>query len=129
MIKEFKIHIPDKDIEQLHQKIDLTRWPDEINDYKWTLGTKKSFLENESISTKTLSIDTYKPAVARFALENGFNMINDIKSGGDDNMMMQLAAEYNCPIVLMHMKGTPATMQNKPFYIDILGEIQDKDIP
>ena len=46
MIKEFKIHVPDKDIEQLHQKIDLTRWPDEINDYKWTLGTKKSFLEN-----------------------------------------------------------------------------------
>ena len=45
MIKEFEIFIPDKKIEILNQKIDLTRWPDEINDERWTLGTKKSYLK------------------------------------------------------------------------------------
>ena len=45
MIKEFEILIPDKKIELLNKKIDLTRWPDEINDDKWTLGAKKSYLQ------------------------------------------------------------------------------------
>ena len=39
MIKEFEIFIPDEKIELLNKKIDLTRWPDEINDNRWTLGT------------------------------------------------------------------------------------------
>jgi hypothetical protein len=43
MIKEFEISIPDKSIELLHQKIDLTRWPDEIEDGRWSLGTDKAF--------------------------------------------------------------------------------------
>ena len=38
MIKEFKIYVPDEKIELLNQKIDLTRWPDEIEDGRWTLG-------------------------------------------------------------------------------------------
>jgi microsomal epoxide hydrolase len=45
VIKEFEILIPDKKIELLNKKIDLTRWPDEINDDKWTLGAKKSYLQ------------------------------------------------------------------------------------
>jgi dihydropteroate synthase len=71
-----------------------------------------------------LSIDTYKPVVARFALENGFNMINDIKAGGDNDLMLNLAAEYDCSIVLMHMNGVPETMQDRPIYDDIMGDIQ-----
>ena len=43
MIKEFEIYVPDEKIELLNQKIDLTRWPDEIEDGRWTLGTDKSF--------------------------------------------------------------------------------------
>ena len=46
MIREFEIFIPDEEIEILNQKIDLTRWPDEINDNRWRLGTKKSFLQD-----------------------------------------------------------------------------------
>ena len=46
MIKEFEIYIPDEKIELLNQKIDLTRWPDEINDDRWTLGTKKAYLKD-----------------------------------------------------------------------------------
>ena len=72
---------------------------------------------------KTFSIDTYKPAVAKFALQNGFNMINDIKGGGDNGEMFEIAAEYDCPIVVMHIKGQPSNMQDKPFYDDIIEEL------
>ena len=50
MIKEFKIFIPDEKIELLNKKIDLTRWPDEIEDGRWTLGTDKTFLQ-EAVKT------------------------------------------------------------------------------
>ena len=52
MIKEFEIFIPDEKIELLNKKIDLTRWPDEINDERWTLGTKKSYLQ-EAVESQT----------------------------------------------------------------------------
>ena len=81
------------------------------------------FLDKDLHFDKILSIDTYKPKVARLALDNGFNMINDITAGGDDDMMLHLAAEYDCTIILMHMNGTPATMQDNPFYDDIMGDI------
>ena len=87
------------------------------------LSRLNDFLDKDLHFDKILSIDTYKPKVARFALENGFNMINDITSGGDENMMLHLAAEYDCPIILMHMKGVPATMQENPFYDDIMSDI------
>ena len=81
------------------------------------------FLDMEHPFQGFLSIDTYKPAVARFALKNGFNMINDIKSGSENGMMLNVAAEYDCPIVLMHMNGVPATMQDNPYCNDIMGDI------
>ena len=87
------------------------------------LSRLNDFLDKDLHFDKILSIDTYKPNVARFALENGFNMINDITSGGGDDIMLQLAAEYDCPIILMHMKGVPATMQDNPFYDDIMRDI------
>ena len=87
------------------------------------LSRLSQFINKKHNFAKTLSIDTYKPAVARFALENGFNMINDIKSGDDNDFMLNLAAEYECPIVLMHMKGVPETMQDNPYYDDIMADI------
>jgi len=83
----------------------------------------RRFLNKEHNLDRMISIDTYKPAVARFALDNGFNMINDIKAGGNNNSMLYLAAEYDCPIVLMHMKGIPSTMQINPYYDDIMDDI------
>jgi len=59
MIKEFEIFIPDEKIELLNRKIDLTRWPDEINDEKWTLGAKKSYLQ-EAVETWRNSFDWRK---------------------------------------------------------------------
>ena len=82
------------------------------------------FLKHVSNFKQTLSIDTYKPQVGKFALENGFNMINDISGGGKSGEMLGIAALFNCPIVLMHMQGNPLTMQNEPIYDDIMDELK-----
>ncbi|HEX4662458.1 MAG TPA: dihydropteroate synthase [Candidatus Saccharimonadales bacterium] len=56
-----------------------------------------------------ISIDTFKPEVARAALEAGASILNDV-TGFEDERMVQLAAENTCDIVVMHMRGTPQTM-------------------
>jgi dihydropteroate synthase len=70
-----------------------------------------------------ISIDTYKSKVAEAALEAGANMINDISACRFDPQMVNIIAEFKCPIVIMHMKGTPKDMQNAPFYTDVVDEI------
>jgi len=69
-----------------------------------------------------ISVDTSKANVARAALEAGAAMINDVTAGSDP-AIFALAAERGVPIVLMHMKGTPRTMQKAPRYDDVVGEI------
>lgn len=69
-----------------------------------------------------ISIDTYKPAVAVVALAAGANWVNDI-TGLADPAMRQLVAKARCTVVLMHMQGTPQTMQHKPRYHDVVGDI------
>ena len=59
MIKEFEIFIPEEKIELLNQKIDLTRWPDEINDDRWTLGASKPYIQ-EAVNTWRNSFDWRK---------------------------------------------------------------------
>lgn len=70
-----------------------------------------------------LSIDTTRAAVAEAALDAGAHLINDISAGRDDSDMLPLAARRGVPIVLMHMKGTPATMQDNPVYRDVMAEV------
>jgi dihydropteroate synthase len=69
-----------------------------------------------------ISIDTYRVEVAQAALEAGAGMINDITALSDERMG-ELAAERKVPVVLMHMQGTPATMQIEPKYDDVVGEV------
>lgn len=79
----------------------------------------------EALSRKTnipVSIDTYNFDVARAALDAGAAMINDITALCDERMG-KLAAEQQVPIVLMHMQGSPATMQIEPKYDDVVGEV------
>jgi dihydropteroate synthase len=71
-----------------------------------------------------LSVDTTKAEVARRALDAGANMINDISSFQFDPDMLPLAAERETPIILMHMKGNPKTMQDNPSYENLLTEIK-----
>jgi dihydropteroate synthase len=70
-----------------------------------------------------ISIDTTKAEVARAALDAGADIINDISAGRFDQAMLGLAAERAAPIILMHMQGNPKTMQNNPYYADLLPEI------
>ena len=70
-----------------------------------------------------ISVDTSKAEVAREALNNGAAMVNDITGLRGDSKMAGLVAERGVPIVVMHMKGTPRTMQLKPRYGDLIGEI------
>ncbi|MFB3891526.1 MAG: dihydropteroate synthase [Phycisphaerae bacterium] len=72
-----------------------------------------------------VSIDTTLAAVARFALDGGATIINDISAGRDDTRMFPLAAERRCPIVLMHMLGEPRTMQQSPAYKDVVAEVRE----
>jgi len=72
-----------------------------------------------------ISIDTSKAVVARAALEAGASIINDISSFKDPEMP-SVAKNANVPIILMHMQGTPQTMQLKPDYKDIIEEIFDE---
>lgn len=69
-----------------------------------------------------ISVDTSDPEVARAALEAGAALINDITALVDESMA-SVAAEARMPIVLMHMQGTPATMQSEPEYDDVVGEV------
>jgi dihydropteroate synthase len=70
-----------------------------------------------------ISIDTVKSRVARAALDAGATIINDISAFEKDPAMADLAAEKKVPCVLMHMKGTPETMQVNPNYEDLMAEI------
>jgi len=69
-----------------------------------------------------VSIDTCKYEVAKAALEAGAGMLNDITALSDERIA-ELAAKHNVPVVLMHMQGTPATMQVEPKYEDVVGEV------
>ncbi len=70
-----------------------------------------------------VSVDTYKSEVARAAVGEGAQLINDISALGFDPRMGKLAARLKVPVVLMHMRGKPRTMQKNPVYQDVVGEI------
>ncbi len=77
-----------------------------------------------SASGAVVSIDTTKSDVARAALEAGAVIINDI-SGGSDPDLLEAAARFDAGMVLMHMRGTPQTMQDDPTYADVVTEVGD----
>ncbi|RKZ24705.1 dihydropteroate synthase, partial [bacterium] len=70
-----------------------------------------------------ISVDTYKSEVARQALISGAKLVNDISGGTFSPDMFDTVARYNAKIVIMHIKGTPRTMQKNPEYDDVVAEI------
>ena len=71
-----------------------------------------------------ISVDTFRADIAREAVvECGANMINDISGGDADSEMFFTIENLNVPYILMHMKGNPRSMQNKPVYEDIVADI------
>jgi len=71
-----------------------------------------------------LSVDTYKPEVAKVALDNGVSMINDI-TGLSNEKMRRIIAKFKAAAVIMHMQGRPQTMQVNPHYQDVCAEVLD----
>jgi dihydropteroate synthase len=72
-----------------------------------------------------ISVDTTKAEVARRVLEAGAAIINDIRALGGDPALPRLAAEARAGVVLMHLAGTPRTMQDNPRYGDVVREVRD----
>ena len=78
-----------------------------------------------SVTKVPISIDTYKASVAQEALHEGADIVNDVSALRFDAEMAALAAAEKVPVVLMHMLGTPRTMQSEPRYDDVLREVID----
>jgi dihydropteroate synthase len=72
-----------------------------------------------------ISIDTSKAQVARAALHTGAGVVNDVTGGRGDEGMMPLVAEAKAAFIVMHMQGTPRTMQIKPQYADVVSDIAE----
>ena len=71
-----------------------------------------------------ISVDTYKAEVARQALEAGAHLINDITALRADPQMASVVAKMEAGLILMHIKGTPRTMQKAPHYDDVISEVR-----
>lgn len=71
-----------------------------------------------------LSLDSYEPSVVRYALERGFTIVNDITGLANDEVA-RLCGEYAATAIIMHMQGTPQTMQESPRYDAVLHEVED----
>jgi dihydropteroate synthase len=73
--------------------------------------------------TVPISIDTMKPSVARAALRVGASIVNDVAANREDDAMWRAVAESGAGYVIMHMQGTPQTMQSAPTYQNVVAEI------
>ncbi len=77
----------------------------------------------EKLYQKALfSIDSYTPEVIDYALNSGFGLVNDITGAADDEVV-ELAVKHDAKLCLMHMQGTPQTMQQNPHYDDVMVEV------
>jgi dihydropteroate synthase len=81
-------------------------------------------LRQEQVSVP-ISVDTTRAVVAHKAVEAGADIVNDISGGTFDPDMLPVVAQLGIPIVLMHMRGTPQTMQQLTEYGDLIGEIYE----
>ena len=70
-----------------------------------------------------VSVDTTRAAVAAAALDAGATVVNDVSAGRDDPGLLAVVARARADLILMHMRGTPATMQDDPAYSDVVAEV------
>ena len=73
-----------------------------------------------------ISIDTFNSSVAKKSADSGADIINDISGGNFDGKMFETIAELNLPYILMHIQGTPQTMQKNPLYNDVVNDIKNE---
>ena len=72
----------------------------------------------------TFSLDSYEPEVLKYSLDRGFKIINDI-TGLQNDEVCKIAALYKTPVVIMHMQNSPKNMQEKPYYEDVILDIDN----
>jgi dihydropteroate synthase len=95
----------------------------EEEELKRLLGPLQAILSN--FPDILISVDTYRSKVARAVIDAGAHMINDISGGTFDEVIFDVIADHQIPYVLMHIHGTPQTMQNNPIYTDVVTEVKD----
>lgn len=95
-------------------KIELERLKDIVD----TIYTSKYY---EKVD---FSIDSYEPLVIEYVLNHGFKIVNDI-TGLQNDEVCKIASKYNTQVVIMHMQNNPTSMQNDPFYENVILEIDD----
>jgi dihydropteroate synthase len=88
------------------------------------LARTEPVLEGLAGAGVPLSIDTSKAVVAEAALDRGARMVNDVTALRADPELGSLCADRGCDVILMHMKGTPRTMQDDPTYADVVDEVR-----
>ncbi len=82
-------------------------------------------IKSEQLYKKAVfSVDTYTPDVAEYALKSGFSLINDI-TGASNEEIIKLTVKYEAKLCIMHMQGTPKTMQKEPTYDNVMVEISE----
>jgi dihydropteroate synthase len=79
--------------------------------------------DDDRLSATVISVDTTRAVVARAAVRAGADIVNDISGGTFDDAMVATVADLGVPIILMHLRGTPATMQQHTDYGDLIAEI------
>lgn len=72
-----------------------------------------------------ISVDTRKPSVMLSAIRSGADIINDVSALSYDHKSLEVVAEANVPVILMHLQGTPKTMQDNPIYNDVVLDVFD----
>jgi len=84
-----------------------------------------SLIKQQKLYEKVkFSCDSFEPQVLQMALESGFSIVNDI-TGLQNDAVCKLCASYNATAIIMHMKGTPQTMQKNPEYKSVLSDVYD----
>jgi dihydropteroate synthase len=79
--------------------------------------------DDERLRNLPISVDTTRAEVAQAALDAGADILNDISGGTYDSDIFKVAAQHDAPLILMHLRGTPETMQQMTEYDDLMGEI------
>lgn len=92
-------------------------------DEEWQRLEKTLQIINKEFPQAILSVDTFRSEIARRSVDNGADIINDISAGNLDPHMFDTVADLNVPYIMMHMQGTPQTMQDNPHYDCIQKEV------
>ena len=92
-------------------------------DEEWQRLEKTLQIINKEFPQAILSVDTFRSEIAWRSVDNGADIINDISAGNLDLEMFDIVADLNVPYIMMHMQGTPQTMQDNPHYNCIEKEV------